>query len=83
MGVGSIVGTDGGHFLITGWTPRLPEHIAAQLKHITDLNVATSESPFGRALIGHVVGDRVTFTLPNGRIVEINVNTVEQFSEQS
>ena len=41
--------------------------------HDDDLETITNESPVGKALIGHKVGDEVQVTLPSGSVVQFKV----------
>lgn len=51
--------------------------IASSVESHSDLNTISDESPVGKGLIGHKVGDEVTINAPGGqvkfKILEINV----------
>ncbi len=51
--------------------------IASSVESHSDLNAISDESPVGKGLIGHKVGDEVTINAPGGqvkfKILEINV----------
>lgn len=36
----------------------------------------SNESPAGRAMIGHVVGDRISFTTPSGKVREYTITSI-------
>lgn len=40
-------------------------------------HLISNESPAGKAMIGHVVGDKVSFTTPNGRVCEYTITNIE------
>lgn len=40
-------------------------------------HLISNESPAGRAMIGHVVGDRVSFTIPSGKVCEYVITNIE------
>ncbi len=40
-------------------------------------HLISNESPAGAAMIGHVVGDRVSFTTPAGRVCEYTITNIE------
>ena len=46
---------------------------AAHLQH----SVLTPSSPLGSALIGHAIGDEVTYQLPNGRALTVTLVDVQ------
>ncbi|MFP4636159.1 MAG: GreA/GreB family elongation factor [Nitriliruptoraceae bacterium] len=41
-----------------------------------DLEILSSESPMGRAILGHGVGETVTFTTPAGAELEVTVTAI-------
>lgn len=41
-----------------------------------DLEILSSESPMGRAILGHGVGETVTFTTPSGAELEVTVTAI-------
>jgi len=45
-----------------------------------ELDVYSAESPLGLAIIGHVVGDAVTYTAPNGRELEVTIISAVPFA---
>ena len=40
-------------------------------------HLISNESPAGRAMIGHVAGDRVSFTTPSGKVREYTITKIE------
>ena len=40
-------------------------------------HLISNESPAGRAMIGHVAGDRVSFTTPSGKLREYTITKIE------
>lgn len=40
-------------------------------------HLISNESPAGRAMIGHVVGDKVSFTIPSGKVCEYVITNIE------
>ncbi len=44
------------------------------------LDVYSEGSPLGAAILGAKVGDTVTYTAPNGRAIEVRVESVEPYS---
>lgn len=40
-------------------------------------HLISNESPAGRAMIGHVVGDKVSFTIPSGKVCEYTITNIE------
>ena len=40
------------------------------------LEILSSESPMGRAILGHGVGETVTFTTPTGAELEVTVTAI-------
>lgn len=46
----------------------------------TELDVYSPESPLGAALLGHSVGDTVTYTAPTGRALEVSVVAAAPFA---
>lgn len=40
-------------------------------------HLISNESPAGKAMIGHVVGDRVSFTTPSGKVREYTITNIE------
>lgn len=44
-----------------------------------DLEVFSPQSPLGAAILGHKVGDKVGFRVPNGRTIEVTILKVEAF----
>lgn len=40
-------------------------------------HLISNESPAGRAMIGHVAGDRVSFTTPGGKVREYTITKIE------
>ncbi|MFP7761038.1 transcription elongation factor GreA [Marisediminicola sp. LYQ134] len=45
----------------------------------TDLDVYSEGSPLGEAIIGHRVGDTVTYVAPNGREITVAISKVEPY----
>ena len=50
--------------------------IAAQVE---DLDAYSPESPVGKAILGLKVGDKTTFTAPNGKEIAVSISKVETF----
>ena len=46
----------------------------------SDLDVYSEGSPLGAAILGHRVGDTVTYTAPNGRDITVAISKVEPYS---
>ena len=46
----------------------------------SDLDVYSEGSPLGAAILGHQVGDSVTYTAPNGRDITVVISKVEPYS---
>ena len=46
----------------------------------TDASVYSPQSPVGAAVLGHKVGDEVTYVAPNGREIAITIIAIEGFS---
>lgn len=40
------------------------------------LNMISNESPLGAAIVGHVVGDDISFTTPSGRVREYTIRDI-------
>ena len=40
-------------------------------------HLISNESPAGKAMIGHVVGDKVSFTTPSGKVREYIITSIE------
>lgn len=40
-------------------------------------HLISNESPAGKAMIGHVAGDRVSFTTPSGKVREYTITNIE------
>ena len=40
-------------------------------------HLISNESPAGKAMIGHVVGDKVSFTTPSGKVREYTITSIE------
>ncbi len=40
-------------------------------------HLISNESPAGKAMIGHVVGDRVSFSTPSGKVREYTITNIE------
>ena len=41
------------------------------------IHLISNESPAGKAMIGHVVGDRVSFTTPSGKVRQYTITNIE------
>ena len=50
-----------------------------EAKHNDDLQVASPASPLGAALMGSTAGDTVSYTLPNGKELTVEVVSVEVY----
>jgi transcription elongation factor GreA len=46
----------------------------------SDLDVYSEGSPLGAAILGHKVGDTVSYTAPNGKEISVEINRVEAYS---
>jgi transcription elongation factor GreA len=46
----------------------------------SDLDVYSEGSPLGAAIMGHRVGDTVTYTAPNGKEITVEIDRVEPYS---
>ncbi|MBQ6524213.1 MAG: GreA/GreB family elongation factor, partial [Atopobiaceae bacterium] len=40
-------------------------------------HLISNESPAGKAMIGHVAGDKVSFTTPSGKVREYTITSIE------
>jgi transcription elongation factor GreA len=45
----------------------------------TDLDVYSEKSPLGAAIVGHKVGDAVSYTAPNGREIPVKITGTRPF----
>ena len=45
-----------------------------------DLDVYSEGSPLGTAIMGHKVGDKVTYTAPNGKEIAVEILKVENYA---
>jgi len=45
----------------------------------TDLDVYSEKSPLGAAILGHKIGDSVTYTAPNGRSIPVKIVASRRF----
>ena len=52
---------------------------SAEIAEGTDIEVYSPDSPLGSAIIGHKVGDSLSFFLPNGREKEVEILEVRHF----
>jgi transcription elongation factor GreA len=46
----------------------------------SDLDVYSEGSPLGSAIMGHRVGDTVTYTAPNGKEISVQIDKVEPYT---
>jgi transcription elongation factor GreA len=46
----------------------------------TDLTAYSPESPMGSAILGHRPGDKVTYTVPNGKAITVTITAIEPFT---
>ncbi|GAA2236443.1 transcription elongation factor GreA [Herbiconiux moechotypicola] len=46
----------------------------------TDLDVYSEQSPLGAAIIGLKIGEKTTYTAPNGRDISVEITDVETFT---
>ncbi|HEV7957490.1 MAG: transcription elongation factor GreA [Microbacteriaceae bacterium] len=46
----------------------------------TDLDVYSEGSPLGAAILGHKVGDSVSYTAPNGKDITVAISKVEPYT---
>lgn len=51
-----------------------------QLDDSVDINVFSPQSPMGAAILGHKVGDEVTYDAPNGKPIMVKILKVEAHS---
>ena len=52
---------------------------SAEIAEGTDIEVYSPDSPLGSAIMGHKVGDSLSFFLPNGREKEVEILEVRHF----
>jgi transcription elongation factor GreA len=45
----------------------------------SDIDAYSAESPIGQAILGLKVGDKTTFTAPNGKEIAVSISQVESF----
>ena len=45
-----------------------------------DLDVYSEKSPLGAAVLGAKIGDKVSYTLPNGKIISVEILGAEFFA---
>src|SRR5690606_32743850 len=45
-----------------------------------DLDVYPESSPIGQAILGHAVGDTISYTAPNGREIPVEIIKVEAYA---
>ena len=50
------------------------------LDQSVDTSVYSPQSPVGAAVLGHKVGDEVTYVAPSGRTISITITTIEGFT---
>lgn len=53
---------------------------SAELAEGSDIDVFSPESPIGKAVLGHKIGDELSYTTPNGKQVKVKVLKVEHFN---
>ena len=44
-----------------------------------DLDVYSENSPLGAAVLGVKIGETVSYTAPNGRVIEVSILEAEQY----
>ncbi|MEN9660486.1 MAG: hypothetical protein RLZZ443_415, partial [Actinomycetota bacterium] len=52
---------------------------SAEIAQGTEIDVYSPDSPLGSAIIGHKVGETLSFFLPNGREKEVEIIAVRHF----
>lgn len=45
----------------------------------SDLDVYSTDSPIGKAIMGHKIGDSVSYDTPNGKTIKVKIIAVENF----
>lgn len=65
-------------FFLTGISRELTPSVAAKIPNVEDIDVINISSPVGRALMGKKAGETTMFTTPNGREIELTIDSVEQ-----
>ncbi|MBP1326072.1 transcription elongation factor GreA [Leucobacter exalbidus] len=45
----------------------------------SDLNVYSGESPLGKAILGHKIGDELSYQAPNGKEIAVKILAVETY----
>ena len=53
---------------------------SAEIAEGTDLTVYSPDSPIGKTIIGHSVGDELSYLAPNGRQISVKILAVEHFN---
>jgi transcription elongation factor GreA len=52
---------------------------SAEIAEGTEIDVYSPDSPLGSAIMGHKVGDTLTYFAPNGREMEVEILEVRHF----
>lgn len=53
---------------------------SAEIAEGTDLTVYSPDSPIGKTILGHSVGEELSYLAPNGRQISVKIIAVEHFS---
>ena len=53
---------------------------SAEIAEGTDLTVYSPDSPIGKTIIGHSVGEELSYLAPNGRQISVKILAVEHFN---
>jgi transcription elongation factor GreA len=52
---------------------------SAEIAEGSDVTVYSPDSPIGQAILGHKIGDEVSYFAPNGREIKVSIQKVEHF----
>ena len=53
---------------------------AGYRQRVDDLDVYSEKSPLGAAVLGAKIGDKVSYTLPNGKTISVEILGAEFFA---
>jgi transcription elongation factor GreA len=53
---------------------------SAEIAEGTDLTVYSPDSPIGKTILGHKVGEELSYLAPNGRQISVKIIAVEHFN---
>ncbi len=53
---------------------------SAEIAEGTDLTVYSPDSPIGKTILGHKVGEALSYLAPNGRQISVKIIAVEHFN---